>query len=214
MIPSPRAFSVVSSGECFTTTTSPTRAAAGASAAARILRLVASTSSLSPSELGVITMAPALVERKPASLGGRPTRLPKRSNQASARGPPMASLREPSCGSASSSAILGCRNRHQVFPSSSRIGAESARRVWASTGWRSAAVTVTRSTSTGSGVSARESEASAPTIVAAARSLFSLLPGCPSTSTGFNPLSTIAASRFGWSSSSAIWPSWYSSAGS
>ncbi len=214
MIPSPRAFAVVSSGECFATTTSPTRPAGGASAAARISRLVAATSSLIPSELGVITTSPLLFERNRASLGGFPTRPPNRSNQASARGPPIASLREPSRGSASSSAILAWRSRHQVFPSSSRIGAESARRVCASAGWRSSAVTVTRSTSTGSGVSARDSEASAPTMVAAARSRFSFLPACPSTSTGFNPLSTIAASRFGWSSWSAICPSWYSSAGS
>ena len=177
VIPSPFAFSVVSSGECFTTITSPTRRAPGASAAARISRLVAATSSLTPSELGLITIPPSLVDRKVASVGGRPTRPPKRSNQASARGPPIESLLAPSRGSARSSAILVGRSRHQVFPSSSRIGAESARRVCASTGRRSAAVTVTRSMSTGSGVSARVSDASAPTMVAAARSAFRARPG-------------------------------------
>ena len=105
---------------------------------------------------------------KLASFGGCATRLPSAVSHSVAAGPPIRSVREPSCGSSSTSAIRQRGIRQLVGPRRSVTGAESARRTCAATGRRSAAVTRGGSSRTISCTGSREKDSSASRIAARA----------------------------------------------
>ena len=158
---------------------------------------------LSPSLSGTMSIPPGLTA-KAASTGARSTVLRSFLNQASAPGPAIVTSVAPPTGRLSSSAIRQRGSFHRVPAYSSRTGADSATRACAAAGARSAAVTSTGSSSTGSATCwPRSSCARARTIRCSATLRASRRPGCPGTTSTARPRRTSSASTWRWSMSLA-----------
>ena len=197
VIPIALAWAVERLAAWFVTTTRALRSV-GESAAASMSRRVAATAITRPGRAGITDTRPFAATPKPAFRGGRPMPSASRLKYPSAAGPSIARVVEPPCGSESRVESWPAVSSQDERPRLIRIGPESAVRTWATAGSRSAAVTVGRSSTTGSETGRpRSKPARAWTIAAPAIALSSARPVLAPTIAGRRALRTIAASRCG-----------------